>query len=57
LKKFCDFCITLADPVVHKVYANSDYYFCEKHESWGPLGIIEEFRLDHTIKNQEEAKT
>lgn len=53
--RYCDFCQELTKPVVHRVYAKSDYYFCKTHESYGPLGILEEFRLD-TLKNQEEAK-
>ena len=52
--RYCDFCQDLTKPTVHRVYAKSDYYFCKKHETWGPLGILEEFRLDEL--NQEEAK-
>lgn len=49
----CDFCVPLTTPVVHRVYAKSDYYFCKNHEKLGPLGIIQEFRLD--TLNQGEA--
>lgn len=45
MKKFCDFCVPLVDPVIHRVYKNSDYYFCEQHFKLGPLGILEEFPL------------
>ena len=52
--RYCDFCQELTKPTVHRVYAKSDYYFCKKHETWGPLGILEEVRLDEL--NQEGAK-
>ena len=53
MKHCCDFCIVMTDPVVHRVYKSSDYYFCKNHEHLGPLGIIQEFKLD--TLNQGEA--